>query len=711
MTPTMTLTMTMPPLLGQLNGVGGEPWSQDRRDELWAQWHAGTLQEVEFSAVVYRTGPNANHVRFAPEALPAFAASFVGQPFLRNHATEDIGARDGTILSSVLVGAMTLDADALVNGQEIQQTIRITTRRGIRNLLEGVIDRFSIGWSYAGVECSICGADWLRCEHWPGQRYVLGETRSEVCELLFMGPVGKETSAVNAPAVPGTRILDRLCSVKEATCMNERMSEQPGTAQRSFYLPNGTLYNAPPASGTLYNAPAVPEAPQSQVAQWQPRLVDDLIEASGLTPAGKAVVRMACVGKDAEFVTQMIAAQRQVGHSGNGGDEAHPVRGIRPISNSMMSTPEDRVQGALNWLFGARDEPTPPPSLRSIRDLYVAITGDGEWHGVFRPEWSQLSAASTTTLAGMVVNALNKVVMMHYDNLATYRWYEQIVEVIPHDGTTHDVQLILVDGLANLPTVDEGAAYTEASVGDSKESFAFTKRGHYVGITLETLRRGNLQRIQAIPRELVKASIRTRSAAIAAIFTQNSGAGPTLADDSTALFHADHGNWDTGAFSSSEWAGARQRIWAQSVPGTGSPLALWPTYCLVPIELYDTALTEFGYGTGDVGKPNSGAANQTVNPYGNARPGDPRPIPVAVPEWTDATDWAYLVDPRLHPVIHMGYANAPQGGSHPLPEIFEVTSESSGLMFSNDTLPVKIRDWWGYGVSTHVGIGKNNVAG
>ncbi len=96
--------------------------------------------------------------------------------------------------------------------------------------------------------------------------------------------------------------------------------------------------------------------------------------------------------------------------------------------------------------------------------------------------------------------------------------------------------------------------------------------------------------------------------------------------------------------------------------------------------------------------------------YSQSRAGDPRPVPVAVPEWTDANNWAYIVDPRLHPVIHVAYAGNPAGGSHPLPEIFEVRSETSGLMFTNDTLPVKVRDWWSYGVGTYVGVGKANVA-
>ena len=204
---------------------------------------------------------------------------------------------------------------------------------------------------------------------------------------------------------------------------------------------------------------------------------------------------------------------------------------------------------------------------------------------------------------------------------------------------------------------------------DSSESMAFDKRGIYVGITLEMFRRSDIMKMQAIPRELMGAAIRTRSAAIASIFTQNGGAGPVMTNDGLALFHASHGNLGTGAFSSAEWKAARKRIFSQLVPGRGSKLSLWPTYCLVPIDAYDDALEIFGYGTGDVGRPNAGGTAQIVNPYAEGRPGDPRPIPIPVPEWGDSNDWAYIVDPRLHPVVCMAFANAPQGGVHVLPEI------------------------------------------
>jgi hypothetical protein len=682
----------------------------ERRGELKTMLKEGRLDELRFDAVVFRDGPNANHTRFRQADLAAFAQSFVGVPFLRNHDTNDIGARDGTVVESRMVGS------------EFHQTIRLTTERGMRDFLEGVIDRFSIGWYFEGVECGTCGKDWFECSHWPGQRY-----EGCVCELMFVEPRGKETSAVNAPAVQGTRVIEQLCQLKRLPFEQVAKSNSASSSGTNHSdLNGGTIYKESRMpvegnaivlpDGTLKFVTPVPAQPDANAILLQAqqinghieaRHVEELIMSSGLSDASKEAVRLASAGRDTLFVSQQIEAQRKVEASAL---EHGLVRGIRPITANQMQTPHEQVQSALSWVFGAREEPVPPPSMRGIRDLYQAITGDHNWHGVFNPEWSQLAGANTTTLAGMVVNALNKSVQMHFDNMATYRWYERIVDVVPHDGTTHDVQLIMVDGLANLPAVLEGAAYTEATVGDSKESFAFTKRGHYVGITLETFRKSDIQRIQAIPRAMVQASVRTRSAAIAAIFTANSGTGPTLADDSTALFHSNHGNLDTTAFGTAGWAAARSRIWEQTVPGTASPLGLWPTFVLVPIELYDSALTEFGYGTGDVGKPSSTGTAQTVNPYGDSRVGDPRPVPIPVPEWTDATDWAYMVDPRLHPVIHMGYADAPQGGQHPVPEIYQVTSESSGLLFTNDTLPVKIRDWWGYGVSTYIGIGKNNVA-
>ena len=75
-----------------------------------------------------------------------------------------------------------------------------------------------------------------------------------------------------------------------------------------------------------------------------------------------------------------------------------------------------------------------------------------------------------------------------------------------------------------------------------------------------------------------------------------------------------------------------------------------------------------------------------------------------------ASDWAYVVDPALFPVIQMSYSQSPGGRQHPIPELFAVVSETSGLMFSNDVLPIKVRDEFAVGVNGARGIGKRNVA-
>jgi hypothetical protein len=177
------------------------------------------------------------------------------------------------------------------------------------------------------------------------------------------------------------------------------------------------------------------------------------------------------------------------------------------------------------------------------------------------------------------------------------------------------------------------------------------------------------------------------------------------------LFVADnsHGNYATTAYSIAAWKAARLECAKAAELGSAKRQVLWPKFVLLPVDLYDQALIDFGYGAGPGGYP--ATPNNDVNPYAQDRPGDPRPVPIAVPEFTDTTDWAYIVDPRISPVLCMAYADNPGGTTHPAPQLYSVTDPTSGLLFTNDTLPIKIRDNFAYGVATYRGIGKRVVAG
>jgi hypothetical protein len=125
----------------------------------------------------------------------------------------DIGARDGLVL------------DAWMAGDAMHARIKLTTEEGIRDFLGGRIDRFSISWFRTGeTQCSVCGKDWFGadCPHVPGESYLVkGETGNGTtvrCELVQVGPVGREISAVNVPASSGTQVLAELVSLKESLC-------------------------------------------------------------------------------------------------------------------------------------------------------------------------------------------------------------------------------------------------------------------------------------------------------------------------------------------------------------------------------------------------------------------------------------------------------------------------------------------------------------
>lgn len=371
---------------------------------------------------------------------------------------------------------------------------------------------------------------------------------------------------------------------------------------------------------------------------------------------------------------------------------------------SGMLTGMDRFAPAVEWLFGVPGAAYPDPQFRRADMIYQALTGDWDWRGVFDGSRVMLAGANSTDLPNMAVNAMNKVIAVLYASLRAYRWYEMVTAITPNDGSVQPLTLVGTGGVGALPTVAEKGAYTELSMADTKETASFVKKGGYVGITLEMFRNSEIGKIQAVPQGLARGSVMARSAAVASIFTSNAGVGPTLATDSKALFHTDHGNLATTAFGtdSTAWNAVDLAIWSGTELGSAAPLAISPKYMLCNRALFRAALVVFGYGDGQPTTYVPEAMDRGAD--------DPRPWPIAVPDFSDATDWAAIVDPMLFPVIHMSYAQQVSGNVHPAPELWAVTDERQGLVFTNDTFPVKVRDWFAVGVNGYRGIAKRNVA-
>ena len=171
----------------------------DKRLELLAALGNKEIVELEVDIRAFQQQDgvaNRNYMRFKNSTLRKFAKSFAGVPLLRDHNSGELEARAGTILSAKAV--------PIEGGLAFEMTARVTAAFAVKALLEGNLDRFSIGWDFPGLdtlECSECKAEvFTDCYHFPGDKLDNGSR----VEFVFTVVDGTEVSAVSVPAVKGT---------------------------------------------------------------------------------------------------------------------------------------------------------------------------------------------------------------------------------------------------------------------------------------------------------------------------------------------------------------------------------------------------------------------------------------------------------------------------------------------------------------------------
>jgi len=455
------------------------------------------------------------------------------------------------------------------------------------------------------------------------------------------------------------------------------------------------------------NPPPATTAEPQVLDQLAGYLLESALSASRLPAAAQAHLRRRFSGQAfaPADLTAAIDEQRSLVAALTAGAV---VQGPGRVAAMLDSA--DRLQAAVDDLLGAPRDPAaqgaPVSRLSGVRELYHLLTGDYDFHGGVYPERLTLQH-TTANFTGLVKNAMNKAIVERWNQLgrAGYGWWEKIVHV-EHFETLNQVTWVITGSVGTLPVIAEGAEYAELKVGDSPEVASFTKYGGYIGLTLETLDRDDVRHLRAIPRELAGAALRRLSGLVAAIFTDNSGAGPTLADggalfNSTAVTTAGgHKNLLTTALGSSEWEVVSTAAYNQPMLvanesgyyGTGAKLALNPRYVLVPRGLELTA-RQIIYPTLE-----RAASIYTQNQQ-RGEPGDV----LVVPEWTDANDWAAVVDPALAPAICVGERFGLR------PEIFVAGDELSPAVFMNDESRIKVRHLVAVGVADYRPLHKSNV--
>lgn len=719
-----TKAIPMPVLYGEAMLAEAPKLALSRADML-AQIESGKLEYIDVPARVFKTGRNTNFVVFRDEELPAFASSFKGQPFLRNHQQNDIAARDGTI-----------DTAELENDTFIQ-TLRITTRTGMKDYVEGRIDRFSIGWYYKDILCTVCNLQWSMCPHHPGHEYDTSNGR-KTCELLFIQPRGKETSAVNAPAVEGTGLLETLEAYKlevtsgtspaliSGAAAPRKPKTQGGQMKKIFTQGEVLAENEEGdqltplqvqleanrlASENLLGAQQRQDALNAQLEKGNALLV---AQCQNLLTTGLQNSRLPKVTQDriergfkgkvfepTELAEAIDEARKEIEQLTGPGLIQGPGR-LSQIFNS-----NDQVQAALDDLLGAPreagSETLKVNKMRSIRQAYLDMTGDYNFIGGYFGNEAQLASS----FPGIIVNAMNKILVTAWDKYgkAGYDWWEELATV-EHSDNVNDIDWIVTGTIGSLPVVAKNAEYTELPIGDLKERTAWYKYGGYVGIALEDIINDNVRAFRRMPDEVALGGRRNISEQLAAIFTQNSAAGPSMSDGG-ALFNATavttvggHANLLTTALGTTyaAWEAVAAAMYNQpmlvgttpsTLAGTGKKQAVDPKYFLGPRALRGAA--------NDLFVQRQPSVTTVSDWYGTVKP-------KTVPDWTDATDWAAVADPTILSGLMIGEIFGV------IPQVFVAGGEQNPAFFSNDESRIKVRQFLNVGVSNWRALHKSNVA-
>ena len=365
-----------------------------------------------------------------------------------------------------------------------------------------------------------------------------------------------------------------------------------------------------------------------------------------------------------------------------------------------ITPPEDQLNAALHDLLGA-SRPKElahlnPARLSGIRELYTLMTGDTGFSGGYHGERARFAA--TTDLPGLLKNAMNKVIIDQWEELGRsgYRWWEPVVQV-EHFNSLQEITGVLVGEITVLPSVTEGAAYTELAVKDSAETGSWGKYGGYVGLTLEMFERDETHKLRQYPRKLASAALRRISSLVGSVFTVNSGIGPVMADTYNVFEATHHANLGTTALASASWEAAGKAIYNQTMAvgsgDTAPKLALDARYLLVPRDLRLTGMNllypSFAH------ESNIFSENMQRGQMGDV---------ITCPEFSDANDWAAIADPRLAPGIILGERFGV------LPEIIIADGETNGALFTNDEIRMKVRHWVSVFVADYRPLYKANVA-
>ena len=357
----------------------------------------------------------------------------------------------------------------------------------------------------------------------------------------------------------------------------------------------------------------------------------------------------------------------------------------------VMREPEEKLQMAMDRMMGLPVEDNSIPAFHGIREAYVTYTGDSDVTGMLPAQMRVREDLTSTTFSNALGSTLRRLLLKDYNEqdygISLLTQYSNVPDFRTQERAR-------IGYFGDLPSVNpEAADYAELTAPtDEKASYSVITFGGLVTVTRKMIINDDLGVVPKIVGRLGRSARRTLAQRVFNLMITN----PAIYD-STAWFHASHGNLGAVALSATELDVVRTAMRNRTEKDSNKKLGIAPYVLVVPHELEGKARQENMREYMD--------ASNTPNPVRFMFGRDGERIIVS-PLLTDVTDWYVFANVAEAPTVEVGFL---QGRTEP--EFFLADDPNVDKMFTSDKIRYKVRHEFEAVVIDYRGAYKEVVAG
>lgn len=215
-------------------------------------------------------------------------------------------------------------------------------------------------------------------------------------------------------------------------------------------------------------------------------------------------------------------------------------------------------------------------SLLRMAEDYLGSSGIS-MRGMTAHEIAERALHSTSDFPALMGNAMNRRLRAAYEeNQPSYRRWARRA---PNAPDFRSIDVVQTSAMPDLLKVNEAGEFKYGTISDGKVSYAVVTYGRVIGISRQTLINDDLRALERMTTGFASSAARLENRTVYAQLTSN----PTMSYDSTALFHANHGNLaGAGAAISATTLGAGRTSMRLQKGLQQEELNLAPRWLIVP---------------------------------------------------------------------------------------------------------------------------------